>query len=497
MEGVKKMMKALADSYVRKVTDGKLTHMPTSVDEALSMAKELAKSAGEAWIKKKTGLKEVDLGSWDGVKKMMKALADSYVRQVTDGKVTHMPTSLDEAVKMFTAVVKAEGEKWIMKKTGLKEVDLSVEGAKQLAKKLADSYVQKVTDGKLTHMPTSVDEAVTMFTGVLKREAEAWLKKKFGIPRIPTGLDDAMSMFKTMTDHWLNKKTGGAVPHIPKNIGEALGMLQKYIYKKANEAFKKFTGLDKLPTSPEEALEMAKQMGENALKFMTDGILDAFPKNLDEAKEMAKKLAVTVGKKALKSFAGLMGLPQNMDEVYEMIKELLPKEATIVVEVTLKASAAPNSCKLLQTKAKKFKGLDLSTSITLMKTSWVKCGTAKDTATACVPKMCCQQAGRMPELIPKCTRKKKKVGKSCCSGAASKSTEPCTATDTDTGNTTSTSSGNTTATTQVCCQQTGFKPILMNKCRKKKKKVGKACCSGAARIQSPSGCVEPSVTKLR
>ena len=80
------------------------------------------KNEGEAWIKKKTGLAAVDLGSVEGVKKLIKDLADSYVKKVTDGKLTHMPTSIEEAGSMAKELIKSEGEAYqtrILKKKRL------------------------------------------------------------------------------------------------------------------------------------------------------------------------------------------------------------------------------------------------------------------------------------------------------------------------------------------------------------------------------------------
>merc|ERR1712070_1173385 len=86
------------------------------------------------------------------IKKMAVTLAENEIKEATGGRVTKMPADMAEATGMAKDIVVEEGKKWIKKKTGLKEVPTDVEGVKSAAKKMADSYVNKTTGGKLSRL---------------------------------------------------------------------------------------------------------------------------------------------------------------------------------------------------------------------------------------------------------------------------------------------------------------------------------------------------------
>merc|ERR1712070_912936 len=263
LQGLREMTKNMTANALKKATDGVVTKLPTSVAEAKQMAKDVMEHKGKAVMKKLTGSEKIPK-SMAEVKEMAKNMTLKCLSNATGGLVTTLPSSFADAKAMVTKVMKTKGMAYFKNMTG---------------------YML----GRL-------------------------------LLKVPQSMDEAKGMMKDMTGQWLNKTTGGMIPKVPSSMEEVGTMVKAYMLKKAEAWFKNFTGLSKMPKNMDEVKKMAKNMAENALKKFTGGILDKFPKTIDEAKEMAKKLAMAKGKEMLSRVTGLDGLPSSPEEAMKMAK---------------------------------------------------------------------------------------------------------------------------------------------------------------------------------
>ena len=318
-----------------------MTRIPTSVEDAKALAWEIIEKEGLPYWTKYTGLTEIPRTQED-LQRVGAALilskGGAELAKITAGKITRIPTSLQDAAGLAREILGEQGMLYYTKHTGLTEVPKSNAEFQKMVTQLTLATVGDelggLTNGLITRVPTTLDDAKLMAQQVIEKVALPYWTKYTGLSKIPMTPED----FNEMVGQLMAKKggeelsalTGGLITMVPTSIDDAKVLADKIIKKKGQKYFQKWTGLSYVPSTDEDVATMSRNLvlkqGGVELSKLTGGVIRKIPSSLSEAKEIAKQVVKDKGMPFLTKYTGLTRIPKNQTELQGMVKTLALKK---------------------------------------------------------------------------------------------------------------------------------------------------------------------------
>ena len=147
--------------------NGLITSVPLSLEEAAAIGEVVIRKEGTAAWKRLTGMDHVPSSSadFDKIKAKMMAKASGDLSIITNGLITKVPTSLEEAKSIGQSVVTKEGTAAWKRVTGMDHVPSTAADFDAIKSSLLDKAggeLAKLSNGLITKVPTSLKEAAAM-----------------------------------------------------------------------------------------------------------------------------------------------------------------------------------------------------------------------------------------------------------------------------------------------------------------------------------------------
>jgi len=329
LSGMKSFLFKKASSKMSELTGGVIPRIPSSLDDAKSLFKDVVKKGkeeGKEQWKKLTGLDSLPTSA-AGLKSIQDSLlkkASGEISRATGGLIPRIPSSWVDAKKIAKDVAK----KGWKEATGLDNPPTSTAGLNELKKHLlekAGGEISKATGGVIPKIPTSLSEATAMGKEVINTHGRALWNKHTGLQSFPTseqGLKDMRKELLGKASKEISRVTNGAIPKIPTTIEEAK--------KTAEEAFpkvwKEATGMGGVP-SMKDFQKFRKNLLETERESNVWAGIPKIPKTIDEAKKFAERLVVEQSQKHLEKYTSLDQIPTDPTELVGVLKNLAVAKA--------------------------------------------------------------------------------------------------------------------------------------------------------------------------